>query len=127
MSKARLLLISCTSFFIACSANSNPRDVEQALSDMGLTRSSDNARVYYRSVNGWTGINETSLVVNAGVSRHYLVELLSPCYGLDEAYSIRFTTPNLNLDAFGSIIVRSTWMGTERCRIERITPLLQAS
>lgn len=110
------LLIALT----ACAGNADLASIEERMAERGYLIGPDDQRIPRYRISSWNSIDDRYLIVRSGVRDHYLVELFTPCLGLDAAFSIGFATPGTRLDRFGSILVRDTSSSIERCRIENI-------
>ena len=106
-----------------CASNSPQPTVQERLMDMGLELVGSNSRIPRPRVNGWSSVDDRHLVVTAGVNDKYLVELSTPCLGLEGAFNVGFRTPDFGLDRFDDIIVRGIDSRPERCPIRNITRL----
>ena len=108
---------------VACASQTDRPDLEQILARMGYEQGENNARIPGYQVNGWSSVDDSNLIITAGVNDKYLVKLFSPCFDLGSAFYVGFTTPTGRLDRFESILVRSPGRGLERCRIDDIVRL----
>ncbi len=91
---------------------------------MGLQRAiGGTASIPRYRINGWRAIDDENIVVTAGVNDRYLVVLQSPCFDIENAFSIAFRTPTSRVDRFDRIIYRSNITGVQTCRIRNIYPL----
>ncbi|MEX0617913.1 MAG: DUF6491 family protein [Pseudohongiellaceae bacterium] len=120
-------LVMAALFLGACAGTEGRGDVDQVLEAEGLERGGQITSIRNYQVNGWSAINAENLIITTGVNNDYLVELMSPCLGLQGATTIGFTSTAGNLDRFEDIVVQSPGIGTERCPIETITELRSGS
>lgn len=74
-------------------------------------------------INSWRPLDDENIVVTAGVNDRYLVVLQSPCFDIENAFSIAFRTPMTRVDRFDRIIYRSNISGVQTCQIRNIYPL----
>lgn len=104
-------------------ARSSNGELARALEFLQVTLGEEVERVPNFQLNGWARIDDTHLMVTAGVHDHYLLTLLQPCFGLDYAFRIAIESRGFNLTRFDDVIVRGLHDGPERCRIDRIYKL----
>lgn len=98
-------------------------ELARALEVLQVSLGEEVERVPNFQLNGWARIDDTHLMVTAGVHDHYLLILLQPCFGLDYAFRIAIESRGFNLTRFDDVIVRGLHDGPERCRIDRIYKL----
>lgn len=106
-----------------CASSGEPPEIRQRLLDMGLEAGENNSRIPSYRINGWQSLDDTNLIVTAGVNDRYLVRLSMPCFGLQGAFFIGFTTPAFGLDRFDSVVVRGPGGRRELCPIDDIIRL----
>lgn len=121
--KLHLYIAGLALVLTGCASDYQPVDIREHLLDMGLEMGESNSRIPRHRVNGWTSIDETFLIVTAGVNNKYLVELSSPCLGLNGAFYVGFSTPDFGIDRFDNLIVRGIDRRREICPIQDITRL----
>jgi hypothetical protein len=71
-------------------------------------------------INGFRPINDSNLVVTAGVHDHYLITLVQPCLDLPYTFTVGFQSRTSNVTNFDSIIVNTLHGRRETCRIDKI-------
>ena len=86
-----------------------------------LGESVDRIRKY--SINGWSALDSTHIIINAGVSDHYLVNLRHRCDDLNSAIDIAFTNTAGSLTRSDRIIVKGPGNFTNHCYILSFTRL----
>lgn len=107
-----------------CASRTTPaRTIEAVLTEMEMQRAENISRISNYRINGWRSIDDSSLIITAGLKEYYLVTLLGPCFGLRDAFSIGYTTTAGSLDRFESILVEGPGSRMEFCRINNITRL----
>lgn len=111
----------------ACAGSTEIRSIEDQMADRGYLIGAESVGIPRYNVNSWNDIDDRYLMVRAGVRDQYLIELFQPCFGLESAFSVGFTTPSLRVDRFGSVIVRGIEGRLERCRIQNIYELVPIS
>lgn len=118
-------LLACL-LSIACATPAESVNVSDRLMELGYFIGEENQRVPSHRINGWNRIDDRNLIIRAGVQDRYLVELAGPCFGLNSAFRVGFTTPGRlsRVDRFEDIVVRSPGLGVERCPIRNIYTLL---
>lgn len=118
---ARMLLLTLAALVLAaCSSSAELAGIEERMAERGYLIGPADQRIPRYRISSWNSIDDRYLIVRSGVRDHYLVELFTPCLGLDTAFSIGFSTPTTSLDSYGSILVRDNSTSVERCRVENI-------
>ena len=76
-------------------------------------------------VDGWNYLDDTHIMIYAGPSRRYMIELMSTCYDLSTVEHIAFTSTVHELTKFDKLIVRGPGAGGMRqdCPIKEIREL----
>ena len=123
----RLCLLLVLGFtLVACATTPKQSDAEK----LALHRAQAGEPVkdfrYFGSLNGWTPLGDSALVVWTKPSEAFLLELYGPCSGLDFAPAITLSNTMGHVSArFDSVSVRgggSSHMDIP-CRIQTIRPL----
>jgi len=123
------MLFVTAALLMGCSttAQKNESDSQEkitsTLNEMALQPSSKPVRIRDYQVRSWTYIARYNLIIEAGFKENYLVSLVTPCIGLDSAFSIGFTSTAGSLDKFEDIVVRRARGFEERCPIQEIVKL----
>lgn len=133
MKKSHIAILSLVLMLAACQgagigagesrAVMNQRALDDVLETMQVSVGEEVNNVPNFQLNGWKRINDESLVITAGVHDHYLITLLTPCYGLAFAFRVAIESRGLHLTRFDDILVNDMHDGLERCRIDRIYKL----
>lgn len=119
-----LIVLLSLGVISACSSTNNPpKGVDQLLTEIGMMRGETVNRIPDYRINGWRAVNDSNLIVTAGLHDEYLVALEYPCFGLRGAFSIGFTNRVGGLDQFESIVVQGPGRQIERCPIAQLTRL----
>ena len=125
----RMTLISCLALFTtACQAQEGvesnaqrrEREVAVALDNMGVTLGEPVKSLFNFTVNSFNAINETNLIVTAGVHDHYLITLATPCLNLRYAFRVALVSRTSTINTFDTIVVNSLHDMPERCSIDGI-------
>jgi hypothetical protein len=114
----------CVTLLVACAA-SPPKEeipVPVRLMEKGYVIGEKVRRVQNYRLHGWSYVDDRNLIIQSGVSRHYLVLLRSPCRDLDSAITIGFTSTVGALSDRDKVITRSAGF-TDTCFIEGIWAL----
>jgi len=109
---------------LACAAQSElGMSLEEKLvaRNFELGESVDRIRKY--NINGWSVLDSTHIILNAGASDHYLVNLRRRCDDLNSAIDIAFTSTAGNLTRADRIIVNGPGNFTNHCYILSFTRL----
>ena len=72
------------------------------------------------TINGFKSINDTNLLVYAGVKDTYLVKLATPCFDLRHAITVRLDSYSSVLDSFDHVIVGSPFNMRQWCMIDKV-------
>ena len=101
------------------------RQINEALTTMGVVRGEVVNRVSNFTVNGYNAINDRALVITSGVHDHFLVTLMMPCTELNFAFTIGFDTGNRSyISSMDDVLVRPLHergrFAPVRCPINRI-------
>lgn len=121
-----LILLLSTLTMLACSSQPSKTSEEKiadTLQNMQLQPGENRERIRSYRVDSWRYIDHRNLIVKAGFKNRYLVSLHSPCFGLNSAFSIGFTSTAGSVDQFEDILVRSHHGRFERCPISDIVKL----
>lgn len=81
-----MLLTSC--FLLACASSNEPQD---SADDGDDRRGSD--CIFSSSIRGYTVLDESNLIVEAGGRRHYHLILQRRAYGLKSSWTLGFESP----------------------------------
>ena len=116
------LLASC-----ATPPSDEPKGVARFADDARLGEEIDRA-CFVRGIDRFSENTDDTVVLSAGPSRHYLVEVFGTCIELDRAQSIGIASRQTCLRRTDSLIVStsafslndSVGLGPERCRINAI-------
>lgn len=119
-------LFSCLAL-LACASQPQSADTDEkiasTLEDMQLQKTEKIERIRDYRVDSWRYIDNSNLIIKAGLRDNYLVSLRVPCINLNGAFSIGFTSTTGSLDKFEDIIVRDSFGRAERCPIADIVKL----
>ena len=111
---------------VACSNQprvTSEEKVSAALEQLKMTPATKTERIRDYQVTGWRYIDAYNLIIQAGLKDQYLVSFQSPCFPLQTAFAIGFTSRTGTLDKFEDIIVRDSVGRPERCAISEIVKL----
>jgi len=122
-SKEIFIIMLCLIQFSCGNTAREQISLERRLFDMGLEQGESVSRLSSYRVNGWRSIDDENLVIATGVNDDYLVTLQAPCFDLESAIFIGFTTTAGSLDRFESIVVEGPIRRREFCRIREIFKL----
>lgn len=111
---------------VSACAGQAPRDevgVNEALTDMDMVRDRtvDSIRDY--RIDGWRYVDRYHVVLTAGQNESYLISFMSPCLGLNSAFSIGFTSTTGGVTEFDDIVVEGPGGIAEVCSIQEIVRL----
>lgn len=128
MSAAKPLAILFAAVFLAaCSGvGKNPEEgktVEQLLAEKNLRIVEELNTLIAFDIHSWIYINRENVVLRDGPSRHYLVELNAPCYNLQFAQRIAFTSFGRTLRNTDFIAVTDGPGNLERCYMKKFYTL----
>jgi hypothetical protein len=101
-------------------AESNRRDLDDALDRMEVRLGEEQRSISNFTINGFKPIDESNLVVTSGTNDHYLINLTIPCLGLPYAFGMRFESRTSNITSFDNIIVNDLSGRPESCQISKI-------
>jgi hypothetical protein len=127
MNTLKLIGIAVISLsLLAGCAQTTPRgesDVEEVLvgMDMVRDRTVDSIRDY--RIDGWRSVDRYHVILTTGVNEDYLLSFKTPCFGLNSAFAIGFTTTVGGVTKFDKIIVEDAGGIVETCWIEEIVQL----
>lgn len=109
---------------MACAANpAQPQTLEEKLAEKGYQMGEQVRRIQNYRLNGWSYVDRKHVIMNAGVSDHYLVSLRSPCIDLQSAIDIGFTTTIGSLTKNDKLIVRAPGNFNDTCMIDSLQAL----
>jgi hypothetical protein len=115
-----------TLWLLACSSQpqqSSEEKIATTLEDMQLETGNKMETIRDYRVDSWRYIDQYNLVIEAGLKDKYLISLQSPCFGLNGAFGIGFTSTAGSLDKFEDIVVKGPSGRAERCPISDIVKL----
>ena len=123
----RMLLVLATCLIMgACASTPRQTDAEK----LALYRAHSSEPVmdfqYFGSINGWSPVGDSALMVWTRPSQAYLLELYGPCTDLDYAPAISLSNMMSRVSArFDNVYVHGGGSSSMRmpCRIETIRPL----
>ena len=113
-------------FLLACSSQPTQNSEEKisaALDQLEMQPSQQPVRIRDYQVDSWRYIDRYNLIIEAGFDDQYLVSLQRPCFQLQSAFAIGFTSSAGSLDKFEDIVVRDSFGRAERCPISEIVKL----
>jgi len=113
-------------FMVGCSSQpkqSSEEKIATTLDDMQLQRGNRLETIRDYQVDSWHYIDPYNLIIEAGFKEQYLISLQIPCFGLNGAFSIGFTSTAGSLDKFEDIVVKDNFGRPERCPIADIVKL----
>lgn len=96
------------------------RALDAALDRMEVRLGEEQNSISNFTLNGFKAINESNLVVTSGTQDHYLINLSAPCFGLPNAFSMRFESRTNNITSFDNVVVNDLTGRPELCQISRI-------
>jgi hypothetical protein len=121
------LLTGCAVTLAACATGPADQSPPEAYSDDPRLGERVDRICFGRSINGFGETTSRTIVLNAGVNEHYLVETFGACQDLDWAQSVSFDQFSSCLSESDSIIPydsafgpRETDFPPQRCRIKAI-------
>ena len=128
MPAARILFTSLVAFlFAACSGVGKPpeegKSVDELLAEKNLRVVEEMNTLIAFDIHSWIYINRENVVLRDGPSRHYLVELNAPCYNLQFAQRIAFTSFGRTLRNTDFIAVTDGTGSRERCYMKKFYTL----
>jgi hypothetical protein len=118
-----LLLAGCAATGDGSASPSPERRLDLRLEDLGLIRNGAVSRVPEFRIRGWQTVGDRALVLTAGRHEHYLVTFVTPCLGLETAFSIGLDGSIGGLRSSDAILVEGLHGRPERCRIFEIEAL----
>lgn len=122
LAAALLILAGCQT---TASGNRHEIAINRALDSLDVERGEVIDSVPNFRITGWHAINDSYLIVTAGMHNHYLLSVAPPCLGLDFAFGISFERRAVALSRGDFVLVNSLHRpGRERCQILDITRLV---
>ena len=122
-----LASLSACIFVVACSgtgkAPEEGKSVEELLAEKNLRIVEELNTLIAFDIHSWIYINRQNVVLRDGPSRHYLVELNAPCYNLQFAQRIAFTSFGRTLRNTDFIAVSDAPGNLERCYMNKFYTL----
>jgi hypothetical protein len=120
----RLSMVMVVLLLGACaSSQSEPKSLDQLLSESGYTQGPAVERIQSFRVNGWNYLDRKHVIITVDASRRYLLNLRISCNGLFGAEIIAFTNTVSYLTKFDQLLVRDSTSVLERCPIESMNEL----
>jgi hypothetical protein len=108
---------------VACSGvGKSPEEgktVDQLLAEKSLRIVEEQKTLIAFDIHSWIYINRQNVVLRDGPSRHYLVELNAPCYNLQFAQRIAFTSFGRTLRNTDLFVVTDSPGNVERCYMKK--------
>ena len=112
----------------ACGTTDNGQTIEQQLAERKYTLGGYVDRVEDYRIMGWNSLDNRHVIIQSSPKRSYLVTLRQPCYNLDTAETIAFSTTVGSMTRHDKIAVRSGARGyTEQCWIDSLQELNKVS
>lgn len=97
--------------------------IEEKLAQEGLRMEEEVLSIFPFHIYGWRYVDDSHLVLDAGVGREYLVTLAFPCMELGRAWRLGYTTTTGSLSVMDKVLVLD--MGRPvRCPIRTIHRLM---
>lgn len=115
-----LVLAGCQAADRNVSSSANLRDLDVALDRMEVRLGEEQRSISNFTLNGFSAINESNIVVTSGTRDHYLINLTQPCFGLPYAFGLRFQSRTNNITSFDNVIVNDLTGRPETCQISKI-------
>jgi hypothetical protein len=110
----------------ACAGNpaQPPPTLDQRLANLGYRQGKEIDSIRRYTIDGWSPIDDTHVVMEAGPSTAYLISLRFSCLNLDFVEGLRFTTsPPDAVTRLDDLIVPEHGSGPRRCPIDTIHEL----
>lgn len=122
-----LCATGCAAVISACATGASDQSAPEAYADDPRLGERVDRICFGRSINGFGETTSRTIVLNAGVNEHYLVETFGPCQDLDWAQSVSFDQFSSCLSEADSIIPYDSAFGprandfpAQRCSIKAI-------
>ncbi|MFN7784359.1 MAG: DUF6491 family protein [Lysobacterales bacterium] len=118
MKRIASLLLMCLT--LAACASTTPREREEAaLARYSAYAGAPVSSFHLRLMREWAGLGPSHLAVYTGVNQAWLLEVDSPCHGLDFARAVQLTSTGSRVySKFDSVR-----FGEQICRIRSIRPV----
>ena len=107
-------------------AEGDDNALQQKLTRLGYQSGESVDRIENYRVDGWNYLDDRHIMISAGPSRRFLIELMTNCQNLSTTERIAFTTTVQRLTRFDSLIVRGPGGITQNCPIRdmhELTPI----
>ena len=112
----------------ACSTPDKGQTIEQQLAERKYTLGGYVDRVEDYRITGWNSVDNRHVIIHSSPTRSYLITLRMPCYNLNTAETIAFSTTVGSMTHHDKIAVRSGARGyTEQCWIDTLQELNKVS
>lgn len=122
----RYLLCTLVPMLVAgCAAmpERNETDLDDVLSEMEMARDRTVSSIRDYRINGWRYVDPFHVVLSAGRRESYLISFITPCFGLNSAFAIGFTSSAGGVTEFDDIVVEGPGRTAEVCPIKEIVRL----
>jgi hypothetical protein len=122
--KSRLLSVFAVPLLLGGTALADDKapSLEERLAKRDYALGETVERIPDYRVDGWNYVDREHVIISGGVSRRYLLTLMTPCTDLSNAESIGFTSTGTSLTKFDTLVVGSA-IGPQRCAIKSIHAL----
>ena len=118
-----LASLSACIFVVACSGTGKPpeegKSLEELLAEKNLRIVEEKDQLLAFTISSWMYINRENVVLSDVPSRNYLVTLNAPCYNLQFAQRIAFTSFARTLRNSDFIVVTDGPGNVERCYMKK--------
>jgi hypothetical protein len=121
-----LILLAVVPFFFTACTQTPERtraDVESTLNEMDLARDRTVQSIRDYRIRGWRYVDPYHVVLTSGRRENYLVSFMTPCFGLNSAFAIGFTSTAGGVTEFEDIVVEGPGRRAEVCPIREIVRL----
>lgn len=124
-----LLMLGCAMAVLALGAcasadtkSGGKPTLEQMLAERGYKLGNEVGDISNYRIDGWHGVDDEHLIIDAGAHRDYLVTVRPPCHALMTAERIGFTSTVTKLTRLDQIVVEDVGF-SNRCPIQTLHQL----